>query len=239
MSTQSNFEEEIYPNQPLIEVVFEIRFPGELAIECLKHNFWELIRKEYPRILVPHPSRDKALALIPYRFEKEDESSGVMLALNMMAYYSKSYPGFHEFKKEYLRIHSNFEEIFKLKKLIRAGWRYINIIPFVREKGLIPLDRFLELGFIFPEMIPERFNILNLNFVSETDGGKITTKLETLKRNDKNGEALLLDFDYGKVGELRFEEIEEYIDEAHKYTRNLFEELITDSYRQYLRGDTA
>ena len=101
------------------------------------------------------------------------------------------------------------------------------------------MDRFLNLGFDAPDMIPKRFKVLHLNFVSQTDGGQITTRLETLKREDDSGEALLLDFDYGKEDDLRFERVEDYIDEAHGYARNLFEELITDNYRQYLRGDTA
>ncbi len=238
MSSKFDFPEEVYPKSPLVEVVFQIRFPGELAIECLRYQFWERIRGEYPKIFVPNASPEKALALIPYKFEKEDESSGVMLAMNSLALYVKEYQNYAAFKDEYLKVHSVFSEVFKITKINRAGWRYINIIPFIREEGLIPLDSFLQLGFDVPKMIPKRFKILNLNFVSETDGGKITTKLETLERADGGGEAFLLDFDYAKEDDLNFSSVEEYIDEGHGYTRKLFEELITDNYRQYLRGDT-
>lgn len=240
MIKELTFTDDIYPNSPLAEVVFQIRFPGELAIECLRHTFWEALRDEYPKILVPHVQADQALALTPYRFEREDQTSGIMLAINSLALYVKDYECYATFKEEFFNIFKVFSEVYHIKKLNRAGWRYVNVIPFVREEdGSLPLGRFFNLGLDVPEMIPQRFNIINLNFVSKTESGQITTKLETLKRSDGSGEAFLLDFDYGKEDGLTSDKIETYIDEAHGYTRTLFERLITDDYRQYLRGDTV
>ncbi len=235
-----SFTDEVYPNSPLVEVVFEIRFPGELQVECERHLFWEKIRKDYPSIRVPFPEPGKAMALMPYKFDRKDKEMTVMVAMNTLVLSARKYPGFKEFTKEFLRISNIFGETFKIKKLNRAGWRYINVIPFVRERGLIPLHQFLKLGFQLPTSIPEHFKTLDLGFDVETDGGQITTKLETLIRQDSKQEALLLDFDYGKDGtkkELHFANVEKYIDEAHSFTRQLFEDLITDEYRQYLRGD--
>lgn len=231
---------EVYPNSPLVEVVFEIRFPGELQVECQRHLFWERIKDDYPTIKVPHPTPEKALALVPYKFVRKDKQMTIMVAINSLALSATTYPGFKEFKKEFLRIHNLFGETFKLKKLKRAGWRYINVIPFVREDGLIPISQFLKLGFKLPSSIPERFKALSLTFDAKTEGGSITTRLDTLVREDGGQEAILLDFDYGKDGngnELRFSDVEKYIDEGHSFTRQLFEDLITDGYRQYLRGD--
>lgn len=33
---------------PLVEVIFEIRFPAELSIECKKDEYYEKIRNDYP-----------------------------------------------------------------------------------------------------------------------------------------------------------------------------------------------
>jgi uncharacterized protein (TIGR04255 family) len=234
------FTDEVYPNSPLAEVVFEIRFPGELQVECERHLFWEKIRREYPAIRVPHPNPEKALALVPYRFDRLDKEMTVMVAMNSLTLSALKYPGFKEFKKELIRISKIFGETFKVKKLSRASWRYVNVIPFVRENGLIPLGQFLKLGFKLPSSIPERFKTLSLAFDVETKGGRITTRLETLIREDSKQEAILLDFNYGKdvaQADLCFADVEKYIDEAHTFTRQLFEDLITDEYRQYLRGD--
>ena len=40
------------------------------------------------------------VALEPYHFEKEDRSSGIMLAINKFSYYCRKYPGFALFKKK-------------------------------------------------------------------------------------------------------------------------------------------
>lgn len=240
MVSQSN----IYPNQPLVEVVFEIRFPGEVRVECERHLFWEKIRNEYPNVLVPHSQPEKPLALIPYKFVREDGSMSVMVSMNSLALSARVYPGYKKFSTEILRIYEIFGKVFDIKKLNRIGWRYINVIPFVRENNVIPLSRFLNLGFKVPESIPEEFINLNLVFESQHKGGSIITQLQAIQKKDNTnttGEAFLLDFDYGKIptdgGELKFSDVPTYLDEAHNKTRQLFEDFITDEYRQYLEGD--
>lgn len=235
---------EVYPNQPLVEVVFEIRFPGEVRVECERHLFWEKIREEYSNVLVPHPQSDKPLALMPYKFRREDGSMTVMVSMNSLALSASVYPGYKEFSKEILRIYEIFGNVFSVKKINRVGWRYINVIPFVREDGVIPLSRFLNLGFKIPKSIPEEFKNINLVFESEHQGGSIITQLQAIRKTGNvttEGEALLLDFDYGMVptdeAHLKFKEVPKYLDEAHAKTRKLFEEFITDEYRQYLKGD--
>ena len=232
----------VYPNQPLVEVVFEIRFPGDLIIECEKNKFWNLIRDEYPNILVPQSQPDQALALLPYKFRKADGSMTVMVALNSFAISVSKYPGYKVFEKEILRIFELFQSVYQIEKLNRVGWRYINIIQFVRENNVIPLDKFLTIGFKIPSSIPEKFTKLNLTFESLTeDGASIITDLQTIEKTGANNEALLLDFDYGRMcsstHQLISKKVPEYLAEAHDKTRQLFEDFITDEYRQYLKGD--
>ena len=239
MDTKSD----IYPNQPLVEVVFEIRFPGEVRVECERHLFWEAIRTEYPNVMVPHPQPEKPLALLPYKFVRDDKTMTVMVSMNSLSLSASVYPGYKEFSKEILRIYKIFGKVFDIKKLSRIGWRYINVIPFVRENGVIPLSRLLNLGFKVPESIPEEFINLNLVFESQHKGGSIITHLQAIQKKGgvtTEGEALLLDFDYGKIPteeELQFNDVPNYLDEAHTKTKQLFEEFITDEYRQYLKGD--
>ena len=53
---------EIYKNAPLIETVFEIRFPAELTIECNRDKLYEEIRNIYSKILIPTAVPGKATA---------------------------------------------------------------------------------------------------------------------------------------------------------------------------------
>ncbi|MFW2371865.1 MAG: TIGR04255 family protein [Gammaproteobacteria bacterium] len=234
----------VYPNQPLVDVVFEVRFPGEVRVECERHLFWEKIRDDYPNVLVPQQTPEKPLALMPYKFRKADGSMTVMVCMNSFAVSATIYPGFDEFSREVLKIYKLFGETFEIKKLNRVGWRYINIIPFVREKGFIPLARFLKIGLKLPESIPKEFKSLNLMFESVEKGVSVITQLQAIQR-DVNAaeleEALLLDFDFGRVSdvenELKFKNVPEYMHEAHVKTRCLFEDFISDEYRRYLLGD--
>jgi uncharacterized protein (TIGR04255 family) len=239
-------EKVVYPNQPLVEVVFELRFPGEMAVECQRHVFWEKVRAEYPNILVPNvfappvkPGEYPAYpALQPYRFERLDKGAGIAVAMDRFALYVREYEGYRAFREEFLRVLGHFNECFSVSVISRAGWRYVNLIPFVRKDGVIPLSEYLTLGFKVPDMIPERFSNLGLVFESKTDDGTITTRLDSRKSSKDSSEALLLDFDFGCQGDrLSMSEVPDYMETAHRHTRNLFEALITDKYRTFLKGD--
>ncbi len=230
---------EIYPNSPLVEVIFEIRFPGEPVVECRRDIFYELVRKDYSKVLVPPTKEGSFVALEPYRFEKDDGSSGIMLSMNKFSYYSRKYPGFNEFRKEVMKLITKFRKAYpKISKLSRTGFRYVNIIPFTREEGLVPVENFLEIGLKMPSVIPEKYNKISIGFVSDSDGGSVTTRIETMTAADQSGEAMLLDIDYAKEEKLSISSVGKYIDDSHRCARQLFEDLITDNYRMFLKGET-
>ena len=226
-----------YKNAPLVETVFEIRFPEEPAIECNRDKFYKKIRDVYSKVLIPKSFEGRAIALEPYKFEREDGTNGIMFSINKMAVYCKKYEGFELFKKETMRIFSIFGELFKIQKLNRTGLRYINIIPFTREKNIIPIKNYLNIKIDLPKSIPTDFENLNIIFVSQTEEGSITTRIEPAISHDQTQEAILLDFDYAKKENLDFSSIDKYLDESHQHTKYLFEELITDDYKKVMRGE--
>jgi len=230
--------DEVYPNSPLIEVVCEIRFPIDIAIECRRDEFYSKIKEKYPEILVPQMQPKKAMSLEPYRFENKDRSAGVMLAINKFSFYVKKYEGHKKFTKEFKRLCKLLGETYSLAKLDRVGWRYINLIPYTREDGIVPLHRFLTVSINAPTGVSDRFENVSIVFISKVDGGSITTKIESVVRADRQQEALVLDFDFAMTEQLFFSKLPDYVRIAHEHTRRLFEDLITDEYRQYLRGET-
>ncbi len=231
---------EAYPNSPLVEVIFEIKFPGEPVVECRRDIFYDLVRENYPKVLVPSTKEGSFVALEPYRFEKEDGSSGVMLSINKLSYYSRNYQGFKSFRKESLSLIGKFRKAYpKINRLSRTGFRYVNIIPFTREEGVIPIESFLNIGLKVPSVIPEKYNNISIGFVVDSDGGSVTTRIETMTNADQIGEAMLLDIDYAKERNLAIGSVNKYIDESHKSARQLFEGWITDNYRMFLKGETV
>jgi len=228
---------EIYKNAPLVETVFEITFPGEPAIECNRDKLYAKIRNLYSKVLVPQAQQGVSIALSPYRFEREDGMAGVMLSINKIAFYCKKYEGFNLFFKETMRLFSIFGDLFKIKKIKRTGLRYINILPFVKENGAIPFKNYFNIDLKLPKSIPPKFENLSIIFVSKIEGGNITTRIEPAISPDRTKEVIILDFDYAKAGNLNFQGLQEYLNESHKHTKYLFEELITEDYKKVMRGE--
>ncbi|MGO8880649.1 MAG: TIGR04255 family protein [Desulfomonilaceae bacterium] len=225
-----------HPNSPLVEVVFEIRFPGETAIECKRHEIQRKIRSEYPNLLVP-PARDGThLALEPYQFVREDNLAGVMTALNRFSYFSRAYPGFNSFKKECLRLLSIFNEVIKLELLNRVGLRHINIVPFTRENKFLPLKHFFKFTEPLEGFFETQFEQFTNHVVFPSASGTITVHIEVIKTVNSNQEAFLIDIDYAKVDDLKFDDIEDYLDEAHNKSSDRFNSIITSKYFEYIRG---
>lgn len=229
-------ENEIYKNAPLIETIFEIIFPAEPSIECNRDKFYEKIRNVYSKIFISNSKGSTFVAQPPYRFEREDGASGVIMSINKISFYCKKYEGFKSFKKETVRVFSLFRETFKVEKLRRTGLRYINIIPFTREKNVIPIKNYLNIRIDLTKSISTDFKNFNMIFASQTEGGSITTHIEPII-SEAQTEAIMLDFDYAKESDLDFGSIKEYLEESHEHTKDLFERLITDNYRKVMRGE--
>jgi len=228
---------EQYPNQPLIDVAFEIRFPGDPAIECRRDEFFRLVRNKYPKVYVPKLQPGDAPALAMYHFKQDDEQATVMTAINKLAYATKKYHGFESFKEETMRIVGFFGRTFKVEKLTRTGLRYINAIPCVLKDGVLPLQNYLKIGFQIPPPATDKFATMNFVFASPIGNGTIHTRIEHAMASDKSHEAILLDLDYAMQSDLTFDNIERYLEDSHRVTKQMFEEMITDEYRKYIRGE--
>lgn len=226
-----------HPNSPLVEVVCEIRFPGETAIECRRHEFQDAVREHYPLLLVPLPKMESATALQPYRFERKDHAAGLMLSLNRLGYYSRRYPGYETFREEFLKWSEVLGSLFRIDQITRFGLRHVNVIPFARENGFVPFEYFFDVGGILGRFFGAPFENVTFAFVLPTQGGKITTRIDTITRMDGPQEAFLLDFDFAIDSNLQFSELVACMDEAHDQSARLFKRLTTDSYRAYIKGE--
>jgi uncharacterized protein (TIGR04255 family) len=239
---------EIYPNSPLTDVVCEIRFPGELEVECNRHVFWDKIREHYPHILVPQAELGKPLALTHYRFRDEAGNRHVSVALNSLAFSESKYSGHVNYIQEFARVADIFHKCFpKIDRVSRIGWRYINVIPYAREAGLVPVGQFLNARVLLAEETLKAPKVFDIRVESAIDEGTVIVRLATITRKDgtpskdnaASQEAILLDIDFGfENSELRFKDYKKCIDQARRHNRSLFERLVTDDYRKYLRGET-
>lgn len=229
-----------YPNQPLIEVATEVRFPGDLSVEAKRADFQQRVRLKYPNLTVAGAVQGVAPPLQHYRFERDDRAAAVALAVNSIAYFERQYSGATTFIKEAVRLVNLGSRLFGLDGLTRIGWRYINAIPFVREGNLIPLDRFLKNSPTLLSIDVCEFKNITFRAVTEYEGSQVAIRLENDTSSQPN-EILFLDIDVYKedptASVLKVNKVKQLVDELHCIARNVFEDSITDQYRKYLQGE--
>lgn len=226
-----------YVNSPLAEVVFEVRFPGEPAVECHRDEFFATIRKAFPNVWVPHVEPGKPLAMQPYHFKSEDRAETVMLAINRFAFTTTRYEGFHAFRPRAVSFAERFCKQYKIDRLSRTGLRYINVIPFLREGRVVPWKRYFTIDLTLPATTADDFLNVGLAFESRCATGAITTRIACGKTEDESREVFILDFDFAKTESLTSRKLETYIDESHEHTKRVFEEIVSESYKAVMRGE--
>lgn len=225
-----------YVNSPLVEAVFEIRFPGEPAVECHRDEFYAKIRDRFPSVLVPAIQPGQPVALQPYHFKSKDGSDTVMVAINRFAYATQRYPGFGQFEPAALELAEQFCKHFKIGKLTRTGLRYINVIPFLREGRVIPWRQYFTVELVVPESSPDDFLNIGLLLESRCDKGVIATRIACGKTADGSKEVFLLDFDFAKTEDLHTKNLRQYMEESHDHTKKVFEKIVSDSYKAVMEG---
>lgn len=229
---------EIFPNSPLVEVVFEIRFPGDPVFECQRDKIFAEFKAEFPRVDVPTMfPHDRLPSFVPYKFVSEDGSESLAVAINSIFYSTSKYPGFDKFSFRALGILQRIAKNFPIKNLKRTGLRYVNLIPFSRENGTVPLRRFLNLEIKMSDSVSNEFQDINVGFVSKFEQGELTTRIgRSEKKKGGSGEAIVLDFDYAKTTNLDFKDIDKYMQESHDHTKKFFADLIAKEYLDVMRG---
>jgi uncharacterized protein (TIGR04255 family) len=226
----------LYPNQPLAEVAVEVRYAGELAVEARRHEFQALIRDTYPKLLLPGAQGGVAPSLQHYRFEREDELSGVQVAVNSFSYYSRRYPGAPEFIDEATRLYGFFSSLVPSIDVRRVGWRYINAIPFIREGTTIPLSRYFTARSVFADGLHDRYIRVNLEAEYDAGPSHVSVRLASMTNVAiPQQEALILDIDASDSGGASG--VPNAFQKLHGVARNVFEEFISEEYRAFLRGE--
>jgi len=229
-------EPDVYPKSTLAEVVFELRFPGEPAIECRRDEYFRAIRREFPKVWVPNTELGKAPALQPYQFKSKDDAETVMVAINRFAYSTKQYAGFPKFKPRALKLAKGFCERFAIRKLNRMGLRYINIVPFVRDAGRIPWQQYFTVRMNLPADAFDCLTNVNFAYEAKCDAGTITTRVACV-RSDTADEAFVLDFDFAKTERVTAAKLAAAIQEAHDRTKQVFQQIVSDEYKAVMRGE--
>lgn len=134
----------IYQNNPLVEVICQIRFPTILEISAEEPAvFQKKIRSRYPLYIrdqggisvpkefetliasIPIP---KPVELLTHKFLTEESKRFISLARNFLAISEQQYRRWEEFRQEIQQAQAALEEIYQPAFYSRVGLRYQDVI---------------------------------------------------------------------------------------------------------------
>ena len=248
-----------YTNSPIHEAVCEFRFPPGpdtwnlafpgLIYNELKESFPRRIQQEQPQQVFSfsfgnpqqllgglHPG-DPSQSL---GFWKEDKEDGaITISPNQIGISNyRPYPGWEQFHSTIKQAYDAYLRIAEPRLLDRVGLRYINVIEFEAEPISLP-----EFFYYFPNFGPSlpRLNQnlrMSVDFSYHDNRDIARLQLAIVPGENPNPIAVSLDIDYFFVipGSVQFEDIEEWLSQAHAAIGSLFEGSITDRARAMFGG---
>jgi uncharacterized protein (TIGR04255 family) len=246
-----NYERVIYQNNPLIEVVCQLRFPTILRIAHQQPvEFQDNIRFEYP---IFEPSQNLQVPseisnFIPqfsaslinettYFFKSEDLKWQLSLNKESITLVTTNYERYEQFTSRFKKALEVFEKIYKPSFYSRVGLRYKDLI--IRSNLNLQDKEWSEL---IPEHIASELHtpaiatsirLLLKNLQLETDFGQVLFNhgLVRVRDTEKGIDELayLLDADFSSEGKIeKSDDAWNILDKSNRTARNLFRWSITD-----------
>jgi uncharacterized protein (TIGR04255 family) len=237
----------IYKNNPLVEVVCQIRYPTILKIENeLPVNFQEKIRQRFPifkqvtNIQLPQELSQLTNLLAQadnrtYTFSTQDEKWTLNLTRDFLALTTSHYTKWEEFIGNLELVLSAFVEEYQPSFFLRIGLRYINVVK--RATLGMPLDTpWIDL--INPQILGLYAsndaniskNILGNQSVALIDLGddnKLRLQYGTVTQNDSDEIYYLIDNDFYVENYREADNGLQILNRFNRTNRNLFRWCIT------------
>lgn len=240
----------IYRNNPLVEVLFQIRVPRTLAVEArLPVEFQDAVKADFPilrtrqertvTVVVGSPLAQSNIPVSTlYDFLSADEILKVTLSSEFLALSTSRYEIWDKFRLVGEKLINDFLNIYSPPIVTRIGLRY---------KDVIQKDKINAKDKVWKDLISENIsgvlqNAQNLKEEEDVDiytsstRFKIPDGLATLKhgfvRNSQTQEkGYLIDTDYFCEGNLEAtpDAILDTLDKFNRYSRRVFRWCISDT----------
>jgi uncharacterized protein (TIGR04255 family) len=119
---------EIFPTNPIQEVIVEIKFPLNLRIAREICEFQDTIKSEYPNVTLEELASSKLPTDIRYIFQNEKQNNTIFVERERLVFVSNDYYSFDSFSKGLIAIFESFTTLFFVEKIISLRLNFINII---------------------------------------------------------------------------------------------------------------
>ena len=222
-----NFEE-IFPNSPLNEVAFEIRFPANLSIEGEIYKFHEKIKTEFPIFKEGEETTSKVRVR---DFVKNDEII-IRVQRDRFTILTEKYKLFEDFFPIINEYTNLFISIYDINEFNRIGLRYINNI----NLGDKPIEFFEK--YLISTFNEKLFSFENLkNFMLEirlkSNSNFITSRSGIVTLDNKN--IYILDFDGYCEEKTSNEKVYDILNVLHEEVIKEFHSHVKDDYLDIMR----
>ena len=235
-----------YKNSPLIETICEFQFihkdqwdatiPGMLY-EKIKRDYQ--IKKQRTDLIAlagiqPDANMSDLTALTQFYNAKEDALVQIgknILTVNCL----KPYPHWEKFKPMILKNFKEYKEISNPVSMRQISFRYINKIDIPYTEGF-KVSSFFNFYPHKPEGIIEKMSTLDatIRIVHNDKRDLLVLRIANLVPEAKEHLSFLLqiDFNMNKPEQLKFEELEKWLEEAHTRINNTFEASVTEECKK-------
>jgi uncharacterized protein (TIGR04255 family) len=248
----------IFENNPLIEVICQLRFPTLLRLESeAPAELQERIRERFPELVREMPSLPSKMpdeilkaigAALPqrgYSFLTRDKVTKVSLSSQSISVSTTTYLTWDEFSDDLDRAFSAFVDIYAPSFFERIGLRYRNVIQRstlgLEDRPWSELLTASVAGELTDDAISDGItgfqNTIRCKLSEE--GDHVNFQHGFVQINDEPETSYLLDFDYHLDGQVECSAAKDIISRLHGYSGNAFQWCISDDLRMALHPRSA
>lgn len=231
-----------YRKSPLINVIFQLRFPTILKIISKSPDeFQDNIKDLYPycdQILepasgfyIPDGRQISATQQYNYEFSSPNHPYRINLTSNFIALSTRNYTSWEDFRNEIAYMVNAFDSLYNPGFYMRCGLRYQNILT--RSYLSLESSKWSELvnpqllGVIADESIGEPQTYMSDAEFKKDDGFSVKTHFEIGHVNGNDEISLLMDFDHFKTASINPADIFSIAENLHEQSSVFFQNAIT------------
>lgn len=241
---------EVFPNAPLVEVAYEVRFPNMFSIPQAIGEFQIKIMDDFPKASqlfttqiaiedgIPKISAENAGRSIPsWQFESETGKTKIVIRTDRLSIISQEYNSYDhssgiKFRDAINKIVTEFLQIVPIKKFARIGLRYIDHCPLDEKTNQYFTNYYIPVFDIEKNKVEDIFEShIVIRKKIGVYGLLYQCKISKIEDNYK----YILDFDsYAEnVHSAKFLSV---TDELRRIDRGEFFSSITENFKQKMRG---
>lgn len=229
--------EEIFPTNPLQEVIFEVKFPLNLRIMRDICEFQEKIEDEYVSFGIEELLSSDKPTEIRYVFQNNTEDKTLLVERDSFTFITNRYHNFESFLSELCGYLETFFALFKVNKILNTRLNYVNNISIELDQKIIGirkyvnpyidvkfLDKSNEIKRFATQVVKEREDFLLI----------VSSALIPGESNDSQG-TYILDINAIFAQKTLPSNLLDYLHRLHHYIQEEFLTSITEEYKKIMR----